>query len=379
MHVIMTTQNKSHYSNGHISIFDWFYIVCSGLISLTIFLNASDSFSYDYVHYIRYFTELQKIEFQGLLAIASEFFPYIFISPGGLFEIGFGFTSWVLMLVLGDAVSVYALIGALSISIRIWVLRSIGANWAWILLLNIYTITLFEANAIRLGCAYTLILIGFRIIFINERIMIALLLFLTAIFFHLQTALFATIFFIIYFGYNFFAYSRGRLVIFVSALLFINFFVLEMLGNFGISKLGDYVQKNSTATGVTLISILGILVLATAISNFLIIRKKIYDVHSADMIMRIWIGTIVASIPALSMLLFATNTGALGDRLWQLSFAIISSLFFAGRLKNSQSRWSGVYLICLMAVSVVNVVYRYPLSNFFYPILPYSQIDAEFF
>lgn len=359
---------------------EWFFILSSGLVSLIIFLNATDSFSYDHIHYIRYFNELKNVGLRDLLTSTLELlpYPYIFIPPGGLFEFGFGFTAWALMLVFQDALVAYAVIGAISISIRVWVLRSIGVTWLWVIVLNIYAITLFEANAIRLGCAFTLLLLGLRFILLGKKMVLTFFFFLAAILFHLQTILFVILFSLVFYGYKLFASSQGRLAVLIFLMSLIIFLVFNILSDLGISKLEDYVEKNSAATGVTSISVLGLLVMVFAIGKFFVAKKRNYYALTVELRTKVWLATIVAAVPALLLLFLATSAGALGDRLWQLSFAMISSLIFSNYGRNKNNRWAGVSLIFLMGVSVVNVIYRYPLSNFFYPLFPYSEINPEF-
>jgi hypothetical protein len=83
-------------------------------------------------------------------------------------------------------------------------------------------------------------------------------------------------------------------------------------------------------------------------------------------------------IPALAIYIFVTNMGALGDRLWQMAFVIFA--FNARKIiwKDQLDSIGFIFLALLILVANVNVIYRYPLSNFFYPFSKYIELDPTF-
>ena len=85
--------------------------------------------------------------------------------------------------------------------------------------------------------------------------------------------------------------------------------------------------------------------------------------------------SIFSSIPILSAFILNTSTGAVSDRLWQFTFMTFTSLSL---MKKFQTKLP-IHLLLILALLIfmgdINVLVRYPLSNLFYPLLPYEFID----
>lgn len=358
--------------------FDLVFIIFVWLLSFFIFFNAKLDFSYDYTHYLTYFEVLSNLSFDELLKNMTDKFPYVYLPPSGLFEIGFASLAWFMMALFGKASVSYAVIGSTSITVRIWLLRKMGVRWGWIILTNIYSITLFEANAIRLGCAFTLFLFGVMLALQRRPVVQICIFFLLASLFHLQILFEIFFFMLAFFGQRQLLGSKLRLIISVILIVAFGASSVGIFEQFGLSKLEDYAGVFSKSGGINVVSLLGILIWLSICWHFILMSKSTYSVNISQPDSRVWMAIVFAGMPSLILYVFVTNMGAIGDRFWQIAFMSLVSISFAGVWRGRIRRYQVLLLLALVFVATVNVIFRYPLSNFFYPLASYTLIDSSF-
>lgn len=347
------------------------------VLSLAAFARAQDDFSYDYVHYIGYFKEILDMRGADLAENIAERWPlpYLYVPPTGLFELGFALPAWALLQVTGSPSLTYALIAATSLALRCAVMRRMGTPWLVVVLVNVYAATLFEANAIRLGCAFTVLMIGLARYQRGARGGATLWILLAAGALHLQALLFSVAFIALHVLFRLLPPNQWRLLLVGLALAASTAAAVLGVSSLGfVPKLEDYADKAAAAGGLTLVSGLGLLVLGAASLQIIATAPRR---AARDTPPDLWTLVVLTTIPALVFLLLATSMGALGDRIWQLAFTLLTSTAFTHR--SSSMRLQKQLIVLILLVSNLNVVVRYPLSNLFHPLLPYTHIVPELF
>jgi hypothetical protein len=347
------------------------------LIAVLAFALAGDDFSYDYIHYIDYFKEMMDMGGADLAENVAERWPlpYLYIPPTGLFELGFAIPTWLLLKLTGSPSLTYALIAATSLALRCAVMRRMGTPWLLVLLVNLYAATLFEANAIRLGCAFTVLMIGLARFQRGARGGWTLVILLAASALHLQALLFSITFVLLQGLLMAMPANQIRLTLIALALAASTGVAVVGASSLGfIPKLEDYADTVSGSTGLTLVSVLGMLVLGAACAQIIATAPRR---ARRDTPPDLWTLVVLTTIPALIFLLLATSMGALGDRIWQLAFTLLTATAFMDR--GSSMRLQKQLIIIILLVSNLNVIVRYPLSNLFYPLVPYTHIVPQLF
>lgn len=334
----------------------WSTLVCLRLLFIT------EPFSFDYSAYLLILEDIGNLSFYELLN-DNLVFPYVVTI--GFTPIEFGFALLVKSIsLLGFQPSVtFALIAAVSVGLRLYTMKSLGVPTLWILWLNVFAITLLEANALRLGVASSLLLFALRQL-LWSRIVSGFIVIALALTVHLQTALFIAPFLLIYPFSNWMGRSRtfSILVLFgVVAATMISFQLIELIEN---EKVQEYAERGASGSaGLSVTSILA-LIFFTVVA---FLRKGNTDrFYNSDFYSLI----VTACVPSLLALLFLTNVAVIGDRAWQLAFMILSTFFFSQWTTPSSKRISFAILIILSLVMQINILIRYPLSNFFSPIFP---------
>ena len=344
-----------------------------------VLFYAEDDFSYDYIHYIRYFETLAEVGVQELFdGLRSEFpLPYIRVPPSGLFEVGFGALAWAL-LYLFEPGTAYALIASGSVLARLIILRALNVSWTWIALVNIYAITMFEANAIRLGCAFTLVLFGVLASVKNRSVWCVGGAFIFGALFHLQSIFFSLPFFIAFHLLRLVKLTRLKLLAALFSVSFCSVLLVEMLYFLRFSKLEDYAGRSSGAVGVNSVSVLGVIAMIVAVAQVFVGSRNGCREGGSASSFRTWVAVLFATLPALILLLLGGAMGAIGDRVWQFAFLVFSCVAVVKFESGHLGREARLVIVVLMLVSIINVVFRYPLSNFFSPIVPYTHFDTRF-
>jgi hypothetical protein len=326
------------------------------------FLNAGVPFSYDYGSYLVIIEALSALSFSEMIG-DSLVFPYVAANRVIPVEFGFALLVKLLTVFSSDPAEIYATIATVSVGVRIYVMARLGTPFIWIAVLNIYAITMWESNALRLGMAATLLLFGLYKLR-HGRALAGWTSAALSVTFHLQTILFLAPFLAFYLIRKYAQRSVKRAVIAnVAAALAIPIFVyfLPLIAN---EKLEFYIaQANSGSSGLTVTSVLAAIFTASALLK----REKIIGENQSE---QFWILILSAGIPSVLLLLFLTDLGVMGDRAWQLAFIILAT-FFTGTFSLRGPMMLPYLVLCALAfVCVVNVGVRYPLSDFFSYALP---------
>ncbi len=342
------------------------------LASLTLYtlvrlvLAGGDSFSYDYANYLTYLAAIADLDWGDIGEQLPVTAPYVLIPGGGLFEVGFVALAKALLAVMSPAWA-YAVLGAASVGLRALAMRRLGLGWALTFALLACSITLFEANALRAGLALTLVLLGIERAH-RGAIWAALLLMLAAASQHLQALLFAGPFLGLYL-FPRRILGRWWLVLGLAVIAIAGtFYALDFADSIGATKLDDYAGETTGASGFNAVSVLSMVWLSLALVGGML--RGPLDLPRATALR-----SMLAAVPALVLVIFGAGLGAVGDRVWQFALVIVaaqSAHMGLGRLR-------GGALALLLTVVLVNVLVRYPLSNFFSPPLPYEAIQPLFF
>jgi hypothetical protein len=359
---------------------DWLVALGFGLWACAAFMTAGDDFSYDYGNYIGYFERLADFGAEDLWAQMQAFFPYpyVLIPPAGFLETGFALLMWSLLSLGLSSGAAYATAGTLSIMLRILLMRALGLRWPAVLLATVYSVTLFEANAIRLGCALTATIAALWA-WRRQSPVASVLLLIAAASFHLQSLAFNVPFAAAALLFPWIdRYVALRWSVLVVTVIAAAAIVLAP-GVVDFAKLGEYANSEAASVGINAASLTGLLALILASAVFISRASAVTAAERRDALL--WSSAYVATLPALVLILLATSMGALGDRVWQFAFVCAVTTLPLGQSisTNGSSRWwvtlySGALHLCLL-VSVFNVTLRYPLSNFFAPLLPFVPIS----
>ncbi|MEN9419576.1 MAG: hypothetical protein RI988_3196 [Pseudomonadota bacterium] len=345
---------------------------------------TGDSFSYDFANYRTYLLSLQEADWPSLLEFLPLTFPYVIVPGGAAFELGFAALAKGL-LALFRPETVYALIAGASVGLRTFAMRRLGLQWRWILVVQVYAITLFEANALRAGVALSLT-IWALLMFSERRWLLAAIGAVAAAGQHLQAALFLMPYVVLLLVPQRVLRMRALALL---ALVLVPALVVTgqgLLGSSGLvggaelAKLDDYSGRSSGAVGLNLVSVLSSLFVLAAVLFGLDQdlrphgRQPEPPFMRATATSRTWVCSLYASIFALSLLIFGTNLSAIGDRAWQFALVVLATLSPAMAQSSLGRRLRGGLLGLVFAVALFNTLVRYPLSNFFSPPLPYASI-----
>lgn len=245
------------------SLFDFNLYILFSALAFCSFFSAQENFSYDYVFYIGYFDAIQRMQLDDIFLSLQSNLPFIYVSvpPSGLLEVGFVLVVKALSYIAESPALVYACIATASLMTRVLIMRRLGINWGWIVLINIYAITLFEANAIRAGCALTLIIFGGYSL-LRHRRLLGFALLVSSIAFHVQAAFVFCFFCFFWLFYNFFSRSAFRLALTGFGLGVSGLVVAKALALLNVSKMEDYSGKSAQAVGFNSISLAGIFLVA---------------------------------------------------------------------------------------------------------------------
>ncbi|NJS13255.1 MAG: hypothetical protein HC788_00130 [Sphingopyxis sp.] len=279
------------------------------LFSIYSFSNAEIDFSYDYAAYIYYGDAISNLDINYMNKSVVSFFPfpYVLIPPFAQFEYGFVIVYFGLAYLGLSAAAIYLIVGTSSIAIRAFVIEKAKAG----LILNFFTslsfITLFEANAIRVGISSSLVMLSMY--FISKRNNItALLLFILAFSMHVQALMYAFTFLS---GVAVYFISSGRpnfrvflvtvsVVMTSAAIPFINL-------PFG-TKADDYLMRVSQATGLNILSGSSLIILFFALLSVAQVSHQ-----KGSHWKWIWIGALFSFAQATLFMILARRFQTLGS------------------------------------------------------------------
>lgn len=346
-------------------------LLCAAVIGFRM-MFAEEDFSYDYSAYIYYFDLLGDYSFFDVLQHAGELFPYVVLPHAPIFEFGFVVIAKFLQSIVVNSTATYAVIAALSVGARSFVMRRLGCSWPWIVLSQLYTVTLLEANAIRVGMAVTVVLYGLYCIIAGRR-RLGWALMCLALAVHLQAILFVLPFAAVWPLRRWLERSRGMLLAMLASMAAAIILVMSTGLLASHEKLADYTNNQSSSGGITTISVSALIFLLFALFLQPIRRNSGYDEDNR----LVWIAACVAIAPSLVLYIAVTNIAAVGDRAWQFSFVVLAALVQINWITRNKKALAGTLLMCVALISTVNVTLRYPLSNMFDFILPHVEIEGQ--
>lgn len=337
----------------------------SAAFAIAVFIRLSFAerpFSFDYGAYINIFEAINALSYSQILG-SNFIFPYTIAKGVVPIEFGFALLIKTVSLFVARPETIFATIASISVGLRVHVMRSVGMTVTWIVLMNIIAITLFEANALRLGIAISILVLGLRLLHSSKKVsgFLATGISLT---FHLQLIFFVAPFVFFYVFLPWVTRSRLRMFFALSATSAATAFLSQYLSLVDNEKVQQYVSDgHSSSAGITVTSTLGFFLLVSIAMALRLGRRRNSD-------SRLYSAVVSASVPALAMLIFLTNVAVIGDRAWQLAFFVLVTFFFTDWARKQEKTLAFVSLSLLTAIVITNVGFRYPLSNFFSPPFP---------
>lgn len=345
-------------------------LLLSLVIVLAVFVNVlrlESNFSMDSQAYLDIFQFIKDTSFEELKN--RIYFPYIFFDSIQTYEVGFVLFVKALSFLGLSAKGLYGLIVGLSIGCRVFILRKIGCPWYGIALINLYAVTLLDANALRLGIGVSVIMLAMYLIGLN-KLTGWVFLFLSALI-HLQT-----IFLILPFTLGWIVKKQLTKNSFTR----VTFAILAMISGYSIikvlpsiyienAKLTSYtlMEIGAEASGLSLTSFLG---LCTLIGTLLWQNREIQSVSRLHIINSL----VISGFFTISILLFSTDMAIFGDRIWQPTVVLLSAFLYPMFKKGRKIPIPVFIVTTLLLVCNVNVILRYPQSNFFSPLVPHAEL-----
>lgn len=335
------------------------------LVGISVFVRlflALPPFSRDYESYITIIKTLNKLKVNEILG-SNLLFPYTVADGIVPVEVGFSVLVKIFSSTGLSPESVYALLASLSVTLRFFVMRVLKVPLFFIVLLNMIFLTLFEANALRLGIASSILLLAvyqlslFRIGFGLCLIFISLLI-------HLQVAFFIVPFLLLFWSPTWLLATRFRVMLVGVGIIVTSIIASRFLFLIDNDKIQEYIFRGiSNSAGVSLTSVLGIFL-------FLLVGISLRSKKLATGYGRFLAVILLSCIPSLVFFIILTGVAVVGDRSWQVAFLVISSFVFFGWMSSVERARLYVILFALTSVVFVNVIIRFPLSDFFAPLLP---------
>jgi hypothetical protein len=341
------------------------------LIFLFVFFRfflAHPPFSYDYNAYIFIFDTLDDLSFSEIVG-EDLIFPYTIAK--GIVPIEFGFALLVKAIsFLGFAAETnFALIAAVSVGLRAYLMRKLGVPIIWIFAINAIAISLLEANALRLGVAASMLLWALVALRAGRRCD-GLLLMAASACVHLQVIIFTAPFLLFFLLSRWVNRTKYHFAVSLAAAMSMTIFSVQLLPLLANEKVQEYVARGaSTSAGVTLTSMLAAMFLVTSTYA---LRKRSTFGADGDFFSAI----LLASAPSIVMLIVLNNVAVIGDRAWQLAFLVLSTFFFTNWTSRRRKKMAFYILMALTLVMLNNIIFRYPLSNFFSPPAPPSTFQV---
>lgn len=358
----MIVANSKNYQRKIRNLSSYYTAIFAAILVYIRIISGESFLSYDYTSYIIIIEKIGTLPIDDMLK-GSFHFPYV--KYPGIIDVEIGFAIIVKALTsLGlDAQAAYAAIAATSVGLRVYVMRAIGVPIYWVVALNIIAITLFEANALRLGFAIGFLFLGLRQLSESRNIFGWIAVFTSAMM-HIQVIIYAIPFAIYYFFIPWTDISRTRLILVVVVFVGISTIfrpVFQMVSN---EKLRIYMDLGgSSSTGVSLTSSLAAILLALTVLCFKFRTPENIDAAFFS-------GILAACVPSVTMLIVLTDVAVVGDRAWQVAFMVFSTFFFTNWVPDSAKKVPLAVLLLLSLVVGANVMIRFPLSDFFSPPFP---------
>jgi hypothetical protein len=375
-----------------------FGAVVNFLLALAIVVRlmlSDDSLSFDYQFYLDFISEVRGETLTGFLTKAMSEFPYYPWGSFGRFEVGFAFLVYLFPSFLSAPI-VYASIAGASLYIKLEVMRTMRVSPPMLILFFVFFVTLFEANALRAGLALTALMLAVVRLTRTPTLRGVIPYFVVAVSFHVSAIIPIAL---VILGTLTWRRRVGPKAL--AAMLLFGLVVPANLMSFASlfsGKIADYVvladefDLYTGASGLNLASLMCITFGLTLV-GYMLARPDHERLASRP---SLHVGLLLA-YGAGALVLLSGALSIIGDRVWQLAFPIIWALVSQAHstwphstlklpffdLRSSAGRGgvliSAGWLLLVGLLSfyiVVNILFRYPQSNFFSSIVGKKELIA---
>ena len=332
-------------------------------VFVRIIVSDEYGFSYDLINYLGYFRYIDFISWAEIYNSIFLTFPFVFVKFR-FFEIGFIILVKPFLSILKYK-TIYALLASLSVFFRTKILYEWNIPFFFILLIQMYSVALFECNALRAGIALTFTLFFLNAIY-KRSFLINLFYILIIFLIHIQS-LFVTIPFLLsHLIFNKIIKSQAllyALLILTLVLSILSVSIFDSISFINDISLNQISLTESNATGLNLTTFLGLLLY---FYNIKFLKNNIKK-NNYVFFLRC-VATYVFTI-SLILMLFESSFVILSDRLWQYVMVVFSAIVLADNSFNKLQKLKNLKLILffLFIWMNVNIHIRYPVSNILYP------------
>lgn len=362
------------------------------LVLVARLLFADQSLSFDYQFYLDFITEVRGESLPEFLSKAATEFPYYPWAEFGLFEVGFAFLIFLFPSFLSAQV-IYAAVAGTSLFVKLDIMRRMRVSAPMLTLFFVFFVTLFECNALRAGLALTALMLGVMRLTRTGRLRSSTAYFVIAMGFHVSAIVPIALILAGSFAWRSEASPKTlATVLLVGLALPANLTIIASLIG---GKIAEYVilaeefDLYTGASGLNVVSLMCITFALTFVGYMLAPAKDARPISRPSL----HVGLLLAYGTG-ALVLFSGALSIIGDRIWQMALPIIWAL-----ISNARSQWpetifrlpffnlrsasgrggvlislGSVFLVGLLSFYiVVNLVFRYPQTNFFSSIV--GKID----
>jgi hypothetical protein len=332
------------------------------------FLFADNSISFDYQFYIKFFNEINDLSTLDLVGRIREGFPYVFWGTfkTGKFELGFAVLAYVFGKLLNPEL-LYSFIAAISIYLKLDILRKFKVHYYFLFIFYIFDIVVFESNQMRAGLALAVFMaLMYNNIYKNNPIL-TIFLAMISMLIHVSIVIPLIILYLAYISLKLNnKYIFMALIFLVEIICVMN---LESISSLFGGKVAEYNMLSNNfdvynkTSGINIASIMALTFGIYFIMNIRIAYNYKIPIYG-----------VMFSISSSILILFSDFFIILSDRIWLLLFPILILLF-----SNLDNFWKSdrnnlLFKILIIFESflytIINLLYRYPSSNFFDFIIP---------
>ena len=362
-------------------------LICLTGIRLSV---ANNSISFDYQFYIEFIDEVKKAQFSVFIENIVSEIPYYPWGDFGKFEFGFAILVYAFPATLSSN-TIYTTIACASLLWKLEIMRRFRVPVPVLILFFIFFVTLFESNALRAGVALAFLMAGTWQLVRHGSVWRASPYFLLSVTFHLSAIIVIGMIILSYIS-TLLSISRRVLMAILLIALVIPINLLQISSLFG-GKVAEYVllaDSFDLYTGASAFNIGSGMALLFFLFFFVAIKRGFLDFVTASnspgqLVVRTGL---LLSYTAACLIVFSGALSIIGGRMWLLILPIITCLMclfytterpIGGRampwfsIAASRQRANGLVIawipwLILSLVGlyiVVNLLIRYPQSNFF--------------
>jgi hypothetical protein len=358
-------------------------------------LNANENISFDYSGYIDLINTISSLNFAEFWALSADRFPFFPWGRFGSVEVGFAITVFALSKIMTPIV-VYAFLASVTLTKKVSILGRSNIRVFRLILFIIFSVSLFELNAIRAGIASLFLMLAMQCILERREVKKQLFYLTLACLFHVS-ALFFVIPYLISLVLN---KSNSPLIgsLLMSCVAFYLMLNLDSVLVLFDDKIAEYYHQAATLgffSSASGFNITTILCLCFAIRFYLEYRRQ--RSHNRMSSAKDLISTfpvsfgLVCGCLLFTMIFSAGIFAVFSDRLWQMTLPLLlmidgfttreESNFILRELTSTKIRLVSFILsrildVALLYYIVVNLLLRYPLTNAFSWFFGEIQLEA---